>query len=173
MISLSKISRGLALASFVLLAACGGSEAAKPAVEKTVEDRFAIKVGGRTVQMQVAALPEEMQKGLMFRQSMGTDEGMLFAYTSPTQLSFWMRNTEIPLNIGFFDATGELKEIYEMYPHDERPVAAHADNLQYALEMNQGWYKQAGIKPGAKLDLAAVAEALKARGLKPAAWGLR
>jgi len=163
----------LVLASFVLLTACGGSDTAKNTAVKTVDDRFAIKVGDRTVQMQIAALPEEMPKGLMYRKSMGADEGMLFVYPSPTQLSFWMRNTEIPLNIGFFDASGELKETYEMYPHDERSVASHARNLQFALEMNQGWYKQAGVKPGAKLDLKAVAEALKARGLKPAAWGLR
>ena len=123
--------------------------------------------------MQVAAKPAEMEKGLMYVQSMGADEGMLFVYTAPTQMGFWMRNCVFIQNIGFFDASGELKETYEMYPHDEHTVSSSARDLQFALEMNQDWFKRNGVKPGAKLDLAAVAEALKARGLKPAAYGLR
>ncbi len=157
-----------------LIAGCGDPRpSTTPDVAvKTIDDRFAVKVGDRIVQMQLAASTKEMEKGLMFRQSMGTDEGMLFLYRSPQQMNFWMQNTELPLDIGYFDATGELKEIYPMYPHDERAVSSHAQNLQFALEMNQGWYKQAGVQPGAHLDLKAIAEGLKARGLKPADWGL-
>lgn len=164
----------LALTSLIFSGGCGGTkQSGETAVAtKSIEDRFAIKVGDRTVQMQLAAQPDEMQKGLMDRRSMGTDEGMLFLYPSPTQMSFWMHDTYLPLDIGYFDATGELKEIYPMYPHDERTVSSHSQHLQFALEMNQGWYKQTGIKPGAHLDLKAVAEGLKARGLKPADWGL-
>jgi uncharacterized membrane protein (UPF0127 family) len=156
-----------------LLAACGRSDAAKGAGPKSVEDRFAIKVGAQTVQMQVAALPNELQKGLMFRKTMGEDEGMLFVFTSPQQQGFWMRNTTLPLDIGYFDASGELKEIYPMYPLDERSVTSRARDIQFCLEMNQGWYKRHEVKPGAKLDLKAVAAALKARDLKPEAAGLR
>ena len=157
----------------ILLTACGGSDAAKNAAPKSVDDRFPIKVGERTVQLQIAAQPEEMQKGLMFRRSMGADEGMLFVYPAPTQMGFWMRNCEFIQNIGFFDASGELRETYEMYPHDERTVSSHAHDLKFALEMNQGWYDRNGVKPGAKLDLKAVAEALRARGFKPETWGLK
>ena len=106
-------------------------------------------------------------KGLMFRQAMGEAEGMLFVFTAPQQQSFWMRNTTLPLDIGFFDPAGELKEIYPMYPLDERLVKSRNRNIQFCLEMNQGWFKRNDVKPGAKLDLKAVAEALKARGLKP------
>lgn len=161
------------LAVFALLTACGGSDAAKSTTPKTVADRFAIKIGDRTVQMQIAALPEEQQKGLMFRTTMGEDEGMLFVFTAGQQQGFWMRNTILPLDIGYIDPTGELKEIYPMYPHDERPVSSRSRNIQFCLEMNQGWFARSGVKPGAKLDLKAVAEALKARGLKPEAAGLR
>jgi uncharacterized membrane protein (UPF0127 family) len=163
----------LTLALSVLLSACGGSDAAKDVTPKTVDDRFPIQVGGRTVQMQIAALPSEQQKGLMYRQSMGADEGMLFVFDHPQPMGFWMRNCVLPLDIGYFDASGELKEIYPMYPHDERTVSSHARDLQFALEMNQGWFRLAGVRAGAKLDLKAVAEALRARGLKPAAVGLR
>ena len=173
MFSCPRFLPALGLLAALLLTACGGADAAKNARPRTVDDRFPIKVGDRVVQMQIAAQVEEMQKGLMFRQSMGADEGMLFIYPAPTQMGFWMRNCEFIQNIGFFDAGGVLKETYEMYPHDERTVSSHAHDLQFALEMNQGWYERNGLKPGAKLDLRAVAEALKARGFKPEAWGLR
>lgn len=151
------------LLGLLLLSACGGSDAAKTAESKTVDDRFAIKIGDRTVQMQIAALPAEQQKGLMFRATMGEDEGMLFVFDAPHQQGFWMRNTILPLDIGYIDPTGELREVYPMYPHDERPVGSRSRNIQFCLEMNQGWFARSGVKPGAKLDLKAVAEALKAR----------
>lgn len=171
MIHRSLCFRVLLLASLALLSACGAAESDKPqaAMLKTVEDRFAIRVGDRTVQMQLAVEAGEMQRGLMFRTSMGAEEGMLFVYATPQQMSFWMRNTQIPLDIGFFDASGELKEIYPLYPLDERSVTSRGRTMLYALEMNQGWFKAAGIKPGAKLDLAALREGLKARGVTPRA----
>ena len=173
MFSRRSFVRSLVFASLVVFAACGGGHSDKPVALKSIDDRFPIRVGDRVVQMQIAADPEEMRKGLMYRTSMGQEEGMLFLYDKPQQMNFWMHNTEIPLNIGYFDSSGELKEIYEMYAHDEKTVSSHSRNLQFALEMNQGWFGQAGVKPGARLDLKAVAEALKARGFKPEALGLR
>ncbi len=158
---------------FALMSGCGRAEPGKATAVKSVDDRFAVKVGDRTVQVQVAALPDELQKGLMFRQTMRPDEGMLFVFGRPQQQSFWMRSTTLPLDIGYFDAGGELKEIYPMYPLDERSVPSHSRGIQFCLEMNQGWFKQAGVRPGAKLDIKAVAEALRARGLKPEAVGLK
>ena len=173
MFSRRSFVRSFLLASLVFFTACGGKDTGRPVAPKTIDDRFAIQVGDQTVQMQIAATREEMEKGLMFRTSMGQDEGMLFIYDSPQQMNFWMHNTEIPLNIGYFDPSGELKETYEMYAHDEMTVSSHSQHLQFALEMNQGWYQQAGVKPGARLDLTAVAGALKARGVRPETLGLR
>lgn len=154
-----------------LAVGCGAKEkvAAPP---KGPETWFEIKVGGKTVRMQVAARPEEIQRGLMFRKELGRDEGMLFVFTRPQPLGFYMRNTTIPLDIGYFDPAGELKEIYAMHPLDERSVPSRSRSLQFALEMNQGWFRDAGVRPGAKLDLKAVAAALQARGLDPTAAGL-
>ncbi len=170
-------SRARSLRPFVLLVAlalAGCSRATPPADagNKTVEDWFAIKVGDRTVQMQLAVRAEEQQKGLMFRPAMAADAGMLFVFDRPQPMGFWMRNTEIPLDIGYLDHDGVLKEIYPMYPHDERTVSSHSREIQFCLEMNQGWYRQNGIRPGARLDLGAVAAALRARGFKPETFGL-
>ncbi len=159
------------LALIALLTSCGGKK--NDDEPKTIADHFPVKVGERTVLMQVAALPDEMEHGLMFRDALAAEEGMIFVFGGPQPMSFWMRNTNIALDIGYFDPSGELKEIYPMYPHDERSVKSRGRNLQFALEMNQGWYRQNGVKPGAKLDLKALADALRARGLKPEAIGLR
>lgn len=173
MFSRLPLATAFATIALVMLTACGGGEAEKNATPKTVQDFFPIKIGARTVKMQIAALPAEQQQGLMFRKTMGSDEGMIFVFTSPQQMGFWMRNTTLPLDIGYIDPTGELKEIYPMYPLDERSVSSRSHNIQFCLEMNQGWFKANGVKPGDKLDLKALAEALKARGLKPEAAGLR
>lgn len=158
--------------ALAMLTACGAKKTDAADEAKTGETHFALKVGDRTVQVRIAALSGEQERGLMFVKSMGADEGMLFVFTRPQPMSFWMRNTEIPLDIGYFAADGELKEMYPMYPHDEKSVASRSRTLQFALEMNQGWFKQNGVKPGAKLDLKGVADALRARGFNPEAAGL-
>jgi uncharacterized membrane protein (UPF0127 family) len=154
----------------VLLTACGKD--APPPEPKSIEERFEFKLGARAVRLQVALLPEETQKGLMFRRELAADEGMLFVFDRPQQLSFWMRNTPLSLDIGYFDADGVLREIYPLYPHDERPVASRG-RMQFAVEMNQGWYRTAGVKPGDRLDLAVLAAAIRARGLKPDRFAVR
>lgn len=164
------------LSLFILVSACHRDQvSAAPAAAsaaKTVADFFPIKVGDRVVRMQLAVRDAEMQRGLMQRRDLGRDEGMIFVYERPRQLSFWMRNTPTPLDIGFFDASGELKEVYPMYPFDETSVPSRSAEIQYALEMNQGWYGESQVKPGAKLDLVALAAALKARGFDSRRYGL-
>ncbi|HUJ43680.1 MAG TPA: DUF192 domain-containing protein [Opitutaceae bacterium] len=166
-------ANGWALAAALLAAGCTGRapEASVPA--KTVADWFAIKVGGQVVQMQVALNAAEMSHGLMERRDLGRDQGMLFVYPEPLQMSFWMRDTPLPLDIGFFDRGGVLREVYAMQPFDESAIRSRSTRLQFALEMNQGWFHDRGVRPGAWLDLAALREALKARGATPADFGLR
>ena len=165
------LSFGLAVfAGVATLPGCGGEPTV--AEEKTVADYFALKIGERPVRLQLAVRQGEQQRGLMERTTLGAEEGMLFVYARPQQMSFWMRNTLLPLDIGFFDATGELREVRQMFPRDERTVRSHSAEIQFAVEMNQNWYRDNGVKPGAKLDLAALKAALKARGFEPRRFGL-
>jgi len=164
---------GWALTLALLVAGCARSGPEKTAPPKLVSDWFAIKVGDRTVQMQLAIYSAEMEHGLMERRDLGRDQGMLFVYRTPVQMSFWMRNTPLPLDIGFFSPEGELKEIYAMLPFDETLIRPQDLRLQFALEMNQGWFHDNGVRPGARLDLVALSGALKARGAAPEEFGLR
>ncbi len=151
------------LVAALFLAGCGRAEP-KTEVPLALDHHFSINVGAKTVSMQLAIAMPEMQRGLMGRRDLGANEGMLFVYTTPQKMSFWMRNTPTPLDIGFFDTKGILREIYQMQPFDETPVQSHRDDLEYALEMNQGWFETAGVTIGEPLDLAALAAAVKARG---------
>lgn len=142
------------------------------AAAKSVADYFPIKVGQVVVRMQLAVRPAEMQRGLMERRNLGADDGMIFVYERPQQMSFWMHNTPTPLDIGFFTRDGTLQEVYPLHPFDETSVASRSSELQFALEVNQGWFREKGVKPGAKLDLKALAAALKERGFEPRKFGL-
>lgn len=152
------------LTAFVTFAGCGTKENATTDTPKTVADYFNIRIGDKTPRLQFAVLPLEQQQGLMYRRDLGADDGMIFVYASTQQMGFWMRNTPTPLDIGFFDAKGKLLEIYPMYPLDENSVRSRSDEIKFAVEMNQGWFKANNVRAGATLDMKAVAEAMKARG---------
>ncbi len=159
-----------AVAAAFALAGCGGSERAPEL--KTVAEYFPIKIGSQTARLQLAVEPAEQKIGLMGRTTLGADDGMLFLYGRPQQMSFWMHNTLVPLDIGFFDAKGELREVRQMIPNDQRSVKSRSAEILIAIEMNQHWYRERGVKLGAKLDLVALKAALKARGVEPRRVGL-
>ena len=71
-----------------------------------------------------------------------------------------------------FRPDGTLAEVYPLHPFDETPVASRGEDLQYAVELNQGWFREHGVRPGARLDLDAVRTALRARGFDPRRHGL-
>jgi uncharacterized protein len=150
------------------LSACAKEKASSQTVApKSASDFFPIKVGDKTVRMQLAVLEPEQERGLMERRDLGADDGMIFVYAKPQQMHFWMHNTPTPLDIGFFDHDGVLLEVYPMQPFDERTIASRSTAIQFPLEMSQGWYSANGVKPGARIDLKALAAALKARGFDP------
>ncbi|MEM9226948.1 MAG: DUF192 domain-containing protein, partial [Verrucomicrobiota bacterium] len=100
------------------------------------------------------------------------DAGMIFIFPRTRQMSFWMRNTRIPLDIGYFTPDGVLREIHPLEPFDETSVRSQRQDLQLALEVNQGWYARHGIRPGAQLDMQALKAAMLARGVDPTRYGL-
>ena len=153
-------------------AAGGAGRVAKGAEVKAVDTFFPLKVGDKMLRVQVVVTSEEQQRGLMGRKDLGEDDGMVFVYPLPQQMSFWMRNTPTPLDIGFFKADGKLGEVYPMYAYDETPVKSVGDDYTLALETNQGWFAKNGIKPGAELDFAQLAEALRARGFRPSRYSV-
>jgi uncharacterized membrane protein (UPF0127 family) len=87
----------------------------------------------------------------MYRQRLGQDAGMLFVFKQPRHLVFWMKNTEIPLDMIFADADGRVAGIVaNAEPFSEQPLSVAGDS-QYVLEVNGGFARRHGIKPGDRM----------------------
>jgi len=106
-----------------------------------------LQIADKTINVEVVDNDQSRALGLMNRESLEENSGMLFVFESERKLSFWMKNTLIPLSIAYISKNGEIKEIYDMYPLDETSVKSIRSVL-YALEMNQGWFEKNGIEVG-------------------------
>ena len=124
------------------LTSCSGQRLAVR--DLTIErDGLQIAVG----KAEIARTNEERNKGLMYRKKVSDGEGMLFVYEGDQVLSFWMKNTYIPLSIAFISSNGRIIEIKNMYPHDESSVLS-GRSVRYALEVPQNWFSRAGVQTG-------------------------
>jgi uncharacterized membrane protein (UPF0127 family) len=112
-----------------------------------------MKVGDQPVLVELADTEEKRRRGLMYRMQLPPDQGMLFVFPASDYLQFWMRNTPLDLDIGFFDKAGQLLETRSMHAFDNRIVRSSRP-ARYALEVNAGWFARHGIGPGARLRLA-------------------
>ncbi|RYZ73028.1 MAG: DUF192 domain-containing protein [Proteobacteria bacterium] len=149
------------LAATLLFSGYACQSAAAPEAKKTSEAKPAklktekITVDGKIVVAEIADTDPSREHGLMNRTKMGENEGMLFVFDQDEMLGFWMKNTLIPLAIGYFDSELKLIEVHEMVPApmgDMYPKSYPSSKpARYALEMNKGWYTRHNVKPGAKL----------------------
>jgi len=117
---------------------------------KLAVKEISIEREGRSVAVikaEIAVTDEERATGLMNRKNLPDGEGMLFVYDRDQIMSFWMKNTLIPLSIAFIAYDGRIIEIKDMYPHDETSVLS-SRSVRYALEVPQGWFIRAGVMPG-------------------------
>jgi uncharacterized membrane protein (UPF0127 family) len=89
--------------------------------------------------------------GLMNRDALDSDGGMLFVFPAPKQAFFWMHNTSIPLDLAFLDADGVILEIIPLVPFDEKRVQSQSSNVSYALEVARDWFSSRGLKAGLKV----------------------
>ena len=107
--------------------------------------------GTAAFSVEIADDAEERAQGLMDRPSMPMGQGMLFVYERPQRVSFWMRNTLIPLDMVFLDETGEVTRVHEnAVPHDETPIPG-GDGVLAVLEINGGLAGRIGIEEGAEM----------------------
>ncbi len=137
-------------AAALLAAGCLCSASAQtPQVRKFPTTQ--LNIGIHLIKAEVAQTEAEREQGLMFREKMGDNEGMLFLFGQPAGVCMWMKNTLIPLSVAFMDEKGFIINIEEM---KEQTLDSHCAKRAavYALEMNKGWFKQKNIKPGSKVE---------------------
>ncbi|HYF60626.1 MAG TPA: DUF192 domain-containing protein [Burkholderiaceae bacterium] len=125
----------------------GGAERVAPQPKLPVIE---LQAGMHVIKAEVAADGTSRARGLMMRERLGPNEGMLFVFEQKAGHCFWMKNTLLPLSIAFVDEDGTIANIADMKPQSEeshcplRPV-------RYALEMEQGWFGRRGIAAGTRL----------------------
>ena len=123
---------------------------AAPALAAMEQGRVTIRTAGgaeHVFTVEIARSLAEQQRGLMFRESLAPEAGMLFPYDAPQPLAFWMKNTLIPLDMIFIGADGRILNIETAKPHDLTPVASHGEGTA-VLEIQGGLSAKLGIRAG-------------------------
>lgn len=136
-------------------AACGGSEG--PDASRTPQpDRVIVFTNGSgdevPLNVEVADSPDLRSEGLMNRESLAEDAGMLFIWPEDSASGFWMKDTLIPLSVAFVGEDGTILHIADMEPLDET-LHRSPEPFRYAVEVNQGWFEENGIGVGDVLDV--------------------
>ena len=126
-----------------LLGACGGAR-----------EFITVKIGGESYRIEVARTEEQKARGLMHRRSLGEREGMIFVHQADERLSFWMKDTVIPLDLVFLSRDGEILEVVELKPLSLKPVSS-LRAARYALELPRGTMEKLGVKAGDRVELPA------------------
>ncbi|MEX0143509.1 hypothetical protein D3C87_843630 [compost metagenome] len=108
-----------------------------------------LSAGMHLIQAEVAATEAQREQGLMYREKMAANAGMVFVFDNPSTQCMWMKNTPLPLSVAFIDASGKIVNIEDMQPHTlDSHCSTKTVPVRYALEMHLGWFKQRNIKPG-------------------------
>lgn len=140
------VNRVVALCLFLLAGSAFAQETAQVALPSVNLD-----VAGKAVTAEVADEPQERKTGLMYRDTLAADSGMLFVMPRPERASFWMKNTTLPLSVAYINPGGVIVEIHDLEPLDEKPVPSAFPNIAYALEMRQGWFAENGVLAGDRI----------------------
>ena len=130
-------------AALLLWFAIGGARAEFPTEE--------LRVADQTLTVEIAATPQAMARGLMFREHMPEDHGMLFIWPGEQVVAMWMKNTLIPLSVAFIDRDFRVLNIADMEPRSLRTHPSQGP-ARYALEVNQGWFGRHGVEAGTRID---------------------
>ena len=150
------------MAALVALIACSPQTAAQNAPSQSVDARaqtglrevpltIRSKNGVHHFTVEVAATPDQQERGLMFRESVAPDRGMIFPYQPPQEVAFWMKNTLIPLDIIFIGTDGKIVRITKAQAMDLTPLPSGAPVIG-VLEIRAGRAAELGIKEGDKVS---------------------
>jgi uncharacterized membrane protein (UPF0127 family) len=151
----ANLPRAALLAASLLLAAppfAAAQTASMPAGFKQPGDfpKLKLTIGMYVVDASVAANQADREQGLMYRNKLAPNEGMLFVFDENAGHCFWMKNTEIPLSIAFIREDGLITDLAEMKAETtDNHCPTH--NGRYALEMSKGWFAAKGIVPGTQV----------------------
>jgi uncharacterized membrane protein (UPF0127 family) len=140
---------------FVIIAALSALSAAAAYYVISDTKTLEVWIGETRVKVEIADTPELRAKGLSGRKRLKAARCMLFVFEFSRRQSFWMKDTSIPLSIAFISSDGTIRQIEQMAPFDLKKISSDSP-AQYALEVNQGFFKENGITGGMRVDLSNV-----------------
>jgi uncharacterized membrane protein (UPF0127 family) len=142
----------------LLIASCTGSASSSssppaPLARGTLLVRT--QAGSVPLAVQIAGTEAARRRGLMGRRSLAPDAGMVFLFPGPVRDGFWMKDTLIPLSIGFWDANDRIVATFEMVPCRTDPCPLYTPSVSYvgAAEANRGWFTDHGVSLGDTVEL--------------------
>jgi hypothetical protein len=147
----------LLLAAASLLAGCHKPGGVAPA--PSIDDRLPkqaqpklptikIYLGAEQLDAELAHTEDQVQTGMMFRTNLLETDAMLFVFPGTFRASFWMKNCPESLSAAYIGPDGVIEEIHHLEKQDTNSVVAAADNIQYVLEVKDGWFARHNINPG-------------------------
>lgn len=141
---MNRFLAGCARSAFLLVSlASGGGGAQEPVLE--------LGAGIHVIRAEIAYTVPVRTLGLMHRDHLGPNQGMLFVFPELDRPCMWMKNTLIPLSVAFLDEKGAIVNVEDMAPQTETSHCAKAP-ARYALEMTLGWFRDHGALPGSRIQ---------------------
>jgi uncharacterized protein len=140
------------LAAVLLAAALSSTAGCSARIGKM--DRVEVTVGSAVFRVEVARTEAQRARGLMQRRSLGSREGMLFVFEADEHLTFWMKDTLVPLSIAFLSSEGRILQIEDMVPLSEKAIRSRL-SARYALELPRGSFHEVGAAEGSPVGLPA------------------
>ena len=146
------------LSFFLILSLAPLSHAALPgtsSIKTTVPQQHqqqltltSLTIGTHSLKVHIATDPTSREKGLQHQAALPPNEGMLFVFPTARPVSFWMKDTPLPLSIAYLNASGRILEIHDLKPFNEQSVPSNSSFVFYALEVPRGWFTDHQILPG-------------------------
>ena len=131
---------------------CTAQSAQDPNKPNPALETVTLKAGDVQLIAEVADTELERNRGLMFRKSLADGKGMLFVFESDQKVSFWMKNTSLPLSLGFLGKDGSILQILDLTPFSLDPKPSER-SVRYAIEVPQGWFARVGLNIGDRFEI--------------------
>jgi len=128
-----------------------------------------IFAGADALNAEVCISLRQVATGLMFRESLGPDEAMIFVFKTPRQRAFYMKNVKFPIAAAYIDDEGIIQEIVQLKPMDETAVPSKSEKIQFVLETQPDWFQKRGLGVGTLVmsDLGPLKQALARQAILP------